>query len=62
MAERHVFFFARDNVDGDASQKETLGGKGANLAEMCRLGFPVPPGFTIATTVCRDFYEADRIG
>ncbi len=58
MAERHVFFFARDNADGDASQKETLGGKGANLAEMCRLGFPVPPGFTIATTVCRDFYRA----
>jgi pyruvate,orthophosphate dikinase len=56
--ERHVFFFARGAAEGDGQQKQLLGGKGANLAEMCRLGLPVPPGFTIATTVCRLFYEA----
>ncbi len=54
--DRHVYFFERGDADGDAKQKALLGGKGANLAEMCRLGLPVPPGFTIATTVCAEFY------
>jgi pyruvate,orthophosphate dikinase len=55
--QRHVFFFERGNAEGDAKQKELLGGKGANLAEMCRIGLPVPPGLTIATSVCQLFYE-----
>ena len=43
--------------EGDASMRELLGGKGANLSEMARLGLPVPPGFTITTEACRDYYE-----
>ncbi len=58
MSKRSVYFFGGEQTDGDASQKELLGGKGANLAEMARLGLPVPPGFTIATTVCSRFHEA----
>jgi len=54
--DRHVYFFERGNAEGDATQKALLGGKGANLGEMCRIGLPVPPGFTIATTVCAEFY------
>ncbi|WP_028547755.1 pyruvate, phosphate dikinase [Paenibacillus sp. UNC451MF] len=45
---------------GNASMKHLLGGKGANLAEMTRVGLPVPPGFTITTDVCRAYYAADR--
>ncbi len=56
--DRHVYFFRQGEADGDASQKNLLGGKGANLAEMCRLNLPVPPGFTIATEVCQAFYDA----
>ena len=44
--------------EGDASMRDLLGGKGANLCEMARLGLPVPPGFTITTEACRDYYEA----
>jgi len=55
---KQVSFFRRGEAEGDASQKEHLGGKGANLAEMCRIGLPVPPGFTIATSVCRAFHDA----
>ena len=51
----YVFSFGPGQADGDASLKELLGGKGANLAEMCRLGLPVPPGFTISTDVCGAF-------
>jgi pyruvate,orthophosphate dikinase len=50
---RYVFDFA----EGSMEQKDLLGGKGANLAEMTRLGLPVPPGFTIATTACRAYLE-----
>lgn len=46
--------------DGDASMRDVLGGKGANLAEMTRLGFPVPPGFTIPTTMCVEYYKLDK--
>ncbi len=53
----HVFFFAAGETDGSAKMKDVLGGKGANLAEMTSLGIPVPPGFTIATTVCTDFFK-----
>ncbi|MBX3145585.1 MAG: pyruvate, phosphate dikinase [Gemmatimonadales bacterium] len=47
-----VYFFGQGRADGTAAMKETLGGKGAGLAEMTNLGIPVPPGFTIASTVC----------
>lgn len=55
-----VFGFGDGKADGDASMKELLGGKGANLAEMSRLGLPVPPGFTISTAVCTHYYDHDR--
>jgi len=53
--ERSVYFFGDGRADGNAKQKSLLGGKGANLAEMTRLGVPVPPGFTIATAVASGF-------
>ena len=56
-AQRQVYFFGAGKADGHAELKEVLGGKGANLAEMNRLGVPVPPGFTLATDVCLA-YEA----
>ena len=52
-----VFFFSAGETEGGAAMKEILGGKGANLAEMTAIGIPVPPGFTIATTVCTEFYK-----
>ncbi|MFZ4601543.1 MAG: pyruvate, phosphate dikinase [Caulobacterales bacterium] len=52
-----VYGFGGGTADGKASMKDLLGGKGANLAEMCSLGLPVPPGFTITTQVCALFYE-----
>ena len=55
-----VWHFGPGCGDGDASMKAILGGKGANLAEMCRIGLPVPPGFTLATTVCDQYYKAGR--
>ncbi|MBI1274903.1 pyruvate, phosphate dikinase [bacterium] len=57
MTTQLVYNFGDGAADGSASMKETLGGKGANLAEMCHLGLPVPPGFTIGTHVCALFYE-----
>jgi len=55
-----VYGFGAGSAQGDASMKNLLGGKGANLAEMARLGLPVPPGFTLTTEVCSVFYEHDR--
>lgn len=55
MSTKQVYFFAQGESEGQASMKDILGGKGANLAEMTRLGIPVPPGFTISTPVCLDF-------
>ncbi len=57
MSHKYVYFFAQGDSEGDASMKNTLGGKGANLAEMTNLGIPVPPGFTISTDVCAEFYN-----
>jgi pyruvate,orthophosphate dikinase len=57
MKKQFVFFFGGTKTEGDASQKFLLGGKGANLAEMCKIGIPVPSGFTISTEVCKYFYE-----
>ena len=47
-------------TEGDASMRNTLGGKGANLAEMTKLGLPVPQGFTITTDACTQYYEDGR--
>jgi len=58
MAEKRVYFFGGGKAEGNAKMRELLGGKGANLAEMTNLGVPVPPGFTIATKVCREYYES----
>lgn len=55
-----VYNFANGKADGDASLKNLLGGKGANLAEMTNIGLPVPPGFTITTDVCSAYYENGR--
>ena len=52
---RQVFWFGNGQAQGRGDMKEMLGGKGANLAEMTRLGVPVPPGFTITTEVCSAF-------
>ncbi len=51
-ADRYVYRFGNGDADGDRSMKQLLGGKGANLAEMSRVGLPVPPGFTITTQAC----------
>ncbi len=53
-----VYSFGGGNSDGDASLKNLLGGKGANLAEMASLGLPVPPGFTLTTDVCSAYYAS----
>jgi pyruvate,orthophosphate dikinase len=60
MAEKYVYFFGDGKADGKAEMKNLLGGKGANLAEMTSIGLPVPPGFTISTEVCTEFYENNR--
>ncbi|UCE03938.1 MAG: pyruvate, phosphate dikinase [Candidatus Latescibacterota bacterium] len=57
---RAVYFFGDGVADGDGSMKELLGGKGAGLAEMTKLGLPVPPGFTITTAECIRFYDEGR--
>src|SRR3954449_5117425 len=57
MSTKYVYFFGGNTADGDATQKNLLGGKGANLAEMCRVGLPVPAGFTLTTEVC-NYYTA----
>ena len=55
-----VYLFGDGQADGDGSMKNLLGGKGAGLAEMSRVGIPVPPGFTITTEVCNAFYALGR--
>lgn len=57
MPEKFVYFFSAGETEGNAGMKNTLGGKGANLAEMTSMGLPVPPGFTISTEMCQVFYE-----
>ena len=58
--QRMVYAFGGGKADGNAKMKNLLGGKGANLAEMAKLGLPVPPGFTITTEVCTFYYERKR--
>jgi pyruvate,orthophosphate dikinase len=57
---KYVYFFAANQSEGKAEMKNLLGGKGANLAEMCNIGVPVPPGFTISTDVCTEYYKNNR--
>jgi pyruvate, orthophosphate dikinase len=57
---KYVYSFGNKKADGDGSMKPLLGGKGANLAEMSRIGLPVPPGFTITTEVCTYYYANKR--
>ena len=59
-ARRYVYYFGDGHADGKGTMKPLLGGKGANLHEMTRIGLPVPPGFTITTEVCSYFYEHNR--
>ena len=59
-ATQWVYAFGGGRADGDATLRNLLGGKGANLAEMSALGLPVPPGFTITTEACNHFYAHDR--
>jgi pyruvate,orthophosphate dikinase len=54
---KYVYFFGGKTAEGDGQMKELLGGKGANLAEMCRIALPVPAGFTLTTEVCTYYYD-----
>ena len=55
-----VYAFSAEKTEGSRDQKNLLGGKGANLAEMSSLGMPVPPGFTVSTEACLDYYKQDK--
>jgi pyruvate,orthophosphate dikinase len=55
-----VFTFGAGRAEGDAAQRDLLGGKGAYLAEMSRLGLPVPPGLTISAEVCTAYYRSGK--
>src|SRR5580700_9250886 len=57
MSSKYVYSFGTGSAEGDGTKKDTLGGKGAGLAEMSRAGLPVPPGFTIATNVCTIYFK-----
>ena len=56
MSKKRVYLF----TEGDASMRDLLGGKGANLAEMTKIGLPVPPGFTVTTDVCNEYYNVGK--
>ncbi|MEW6266528.1 MAG: pyruvate, phosphate dikinase [Thermodesulfobacteriota bacterium] len=60
MAKKYVYLFGGGKADGNSTMKNLLGGKGANLAEMARIGIPVPAGFTINTEVCTAFYKNNK--
>ena len=57
MDKKRVYTFGNGLAEGKAGMRNLLGGKGANLAEMNLIGVPVPPGFTITTDVCTEYYE-----
>jgi pyruvate,orthophosphate dikinase len=59
-AGKMVYYFGATRTEGDASMKQIVGGKGANLAEMTAIGLPVPPGFTITTEACAAYYQAGK--
>ena len=60
MSQKRVYTFGNGKAEGNASMREELGGKGANLAEMNLIGVPVPPGFTITTDTCNEYYEVGQ--
>ena len=60
MSEQSIYFFGGGSAEGSGTMKDVLGGKGAGLAEMTNAGVPVPPGFTITTSVCRHYYAHGR--
>ena len=60
MTQKRIYRFSAGGADGKSEQRALLGGKGANLAEMANLGIPVPPGFTITTEVCAEYYREGR--
>ncbi len=60
MISKRVYFFGGKKAEGNGAMKDLLGGKGANLAEMNLIGIPVPPGFTITTEVCTEYYQVGR--
>ena len=60
MTAKYVYFFGPQATEGDATMKNALGGKGANLAEMAKLGMPVPAGFTISTEFCQVYFAEGK--
>src|SRR5512135_2018431 len=60
-ATKYVYFFGDGKAEGNGQMKDELGGKGAGLAEMTNAGLPVPPGFTIQTSACREFMRAGEV-
>ena len=60
MEKKRVYTFGNGKAEGRADMRNLLGGKGANLAEMNLIGVPVPPGFTITTEVCSEYYELGK--
>ena len=60
MIEKRVYTFGNGKAEGRADMRNLLGGKGANLAEMNLIGVPVPPGFTITTDVCNEYFEKGK--
>ncbi|MBD3413587.1 MAG: pyruvate, phosphate dikinase [Candidatus Aminicenantes bacterium] len=60
MTKKYVYYFEKNNAEGNRDMKALLGGKGANLAEMAGIGLPVPPGFTVTTDVCSLFLEKGK--
>lgn len=60
MNEKRVYTFGNGKAEGNAKMREALGGKGANLAEMNLIGVPVPPGFTITTDCCNEYYKVGQ--
>ena len=60
MSEKRIYTFGNGKAEGKADMKNLLGGKGANLAEMNLIGVPVPPGFTITTDVCNEYFEKGK--
>ncbi|AGJ99249.1 Pyruvate phosphate dikinase [Wolbachia endosymbiont of Drosophila simulans wNo] len=61
MQEKLIYYFSQSNCEGNAAMRNLLGGKGANLAEMCNIGIPVPPGFTISTAVCQAYCQDNEL-
>jgi len=61
MSKKYVYYFGGKKAEGEATMKNLLGGKGANLAEMVNLGLPVPAGFTVTTECCTDYYAMGAV-